>query len=45
MKTKNLWIVSVDYGIRSSLATLNESNASDEKIKKPRKFNYLLTKI
>lgn len=38
MKTKNLWMVSVDYAKRSSLATLNESNASDEKIQKPRKF-------
>lgn len=38
MKTKNLWTVSLDYAKRSSLATLNESNTSDEKIQKPRKF-------
>lgn len=40
MKTKNLWLVSVDFAKRSSLATLNESNASDEKLQKPRKFTY-----
>lgn len=40
MKTKNLWLVSVDFAKRSSLATLNESNASDEKLQKPRKFTF-----
>lgn len=40
MKTKNLWTVSSDYAKRFSLATLNESNASDEATKKPRKLEY-----